>query len=486
MYSESANVINNVLRRNGSLKNLVYSSTFQNKKALYALSCETLRYREVLMDIANHCALIKDKQLKNNENLIAVLLYEHLLGKGIKGKHKMIIQKYKSSIHSRCERLKLETGTTDIKNALQKLLPTSDEVISLPKYVRINTLCANKDDIITELNQQFHLTTSNKLEEINQFVYDNDIPDLLKFHPSVDLHHNPLYLSGKLIIQDKASCFPAYILNPPAGSQVIDCCAAPGNKTTHLAAIMNNNGTIFAFDKDKKRVKILQTMVNKAKATCVRAECKDFLSINPMDNLYRKVEYVLVDPSCSGSGMINRQQQFTDEVKSCTDKRLEQLSKFQISIVKHALSFPNVRRVVYSTCSIHEQENELVVEEVYSKFSDKFDVVEVMPGWKFRGRDSYKNGRKCLRMSYEESQTNGFFVACFERIKQSDNVEMETLNHVNTVSSQCSFKSENSPVKVFSNKNMRNKRHTRTLKPKSKKLTQTLRATSHWDVTEVS
>lgn len=113
--------------------------------------------------------------------------------------------------------------------------------------------------------------------------------------------------------------------------------------------------------------------------------------------------------------MINRQQQFTDQVESCTDKRLEQLSRFQISIVKHALKFPKVQRVVYSTCSIHEQENEQVVEEVYTQCSQVFDVQNVMPGWLYRGSDRYAHGPNCLRMSYDECKTNGFFVACFER-----------------------------------------------------------------------
>ena len=61
---------------------------------------------------------------------------------------------------------------------------------------------------------------------------------------------------------------------------------------------------MFAFDKDAKRLSTLKHLVNKAGATCVHAECKDFLSVNPLDKMYRNVEYILVDPSCSGSGTV--------------------------------------------------------------------------------------------------------------------------------------------------------------------------------------
>ena len=59
---------------------------------------------------------------------------------------------------------------------------------------------------------------------------------------------------------------------------------------------------MFAFDKDSKRLSTLQNMVQKVGATCVEAKCQDFLSVGPNDDKYRKVEYILVDPSCSGTG----------------------------------------------------------------------------------------------------------------------------------------------------------------------------------------
>ena len=113
--------------------------------------------------------------------------------------------------------------------------------------------------------------------------------------------------------------------------------------------------------------------------------------------------------------MANRQH----EEESYSKDRLQQLSRFQISILKHALSFPGVKRVVYSTCSIHEEENEQVVEEVISQLDFEFEIGHVMPDWSMRGLDTYKHGNMCLRMSLADTLTNGFFVACF--VRKTDN-----------------------------------------------------------------
>jgi putative methyltransferase len=90
---------------------------------------------------------------------------------------------------------------------------------------------------------------------------DAHIPDLLVFPPSTDLHAEPMVINREIILQDKASCFPAYILAPSQYSEVIDACSAPGNKTSHLAAIMKGTGTIYAFEKDPKRYQTLSKMM---------------------------------------------------------------------------------------------------------------------------------------------------------------------------------------------------------------------------------
>lgn len=89
------------------------------------------------------------------------------------------------------------------------------------------------------------MTLDTLARERNTFSIDAHVPNLLAFHPSVAFHVDPLYQSGKIILQDKASCFPALILAPHhRGGDVIDATAAPGNKTSHLSALMGNEGVV--------------------------------------------------------------------------------------------------------------------------------------------------------------------------------------------------------------------------------------------------
>ena len=147
---------------------------------------------------------------------------------------------------------------------------------------------------------------------------DDLIPELLVFPPGTALHDHPLVSAGALIMQSKASCMTAAALAPSPGWLVLDACAAPGNKTTQLAAMLcgDNAGAagssgrrragssgVIAFDKDPARWRRLQSNVEAAGAGgVVDARCGDFLALDPGAEEFAGVKAVLLDPSCSGSG----------------------------------------------------------------------------------------------------------------------------------------------------------------------------------------
>lgn len=91
----------------------------------------------------------------------------------------------------------------------------------------------------------------------------------------------------------------------------------------------------------------------------VKASCADFLDLDPADPQYANVQSILLDPSCSGSGLSSRQPDettATDPVDSdCHAERLKRLASLQAKMLRHALRFPQVQRVVYSTCSVNEE-----------------------------------------------------------------------------------------------------------------------------------
>ena len=283
------------------------------------------------------------------------------------------------------------------------------------------------------------LTTSKGTEKFLHL--DKHVPDLIAFSPTENLTHTAAYRQGLIILQDKASCFPAYLLGPSAtGRDCLDACAAPGNKTTHMAAIKaahaKSKGRIYACEKDKQRAKTLQSMVKLAGAddmVIVKAG-QDFLRLDPDDPQWNNVESILLDPSCSGSGIIGRDEELavtlpkiegmisskssrkrkrksptlqpaekpnqsdlrmkqqceeTADVKETSEisaTRLEALSYFQLKLLLHAFRFQHATRIAYSTCSIHSQENEHVITKALlsPKARDQ--------GWRILRRDEQVSG----------------------------------------------------------------------------------------------
>jgi len=153
--------------------------------------------------------------------------------------------------------------------------------------------------------------------------------------------------------------------------------------------------------------------------------CGSFLDADPQDKRYRDVEYILLDPSCSGSGIVGRfdelvdQMHYSSEQADATDDatakdRLQSLADFQLSVIQHAFKFPKVMRVVYSTCSIHEEENEQVVAAAL-KSSRDFVLTKALPQWPRRGSSHFPGADNLVRTVPKEDRLIGFFVACFER-----------------------------------------------------------------------
>lgn len=232
---------------------------------------------------------------------------------------------------------------------------------------------------------------------------------------------NQMVQEAKFLLQDKASCLPTFLLNPPHKSIVLDMCSAPGTKTTHLASIMKNKGKIFAVEMNPKRYETLVEMIEGTQATIVQTINRDVLEVKDED--VPKVEYILLDPSCSGSGMLNR---FESEVRNKDSARLYKLAGLQHKLLMHALtSFPNVKKIVYSTCSIYPEENEEVVLSVLKKVGDfKLAHAGELLGNNWNNFGSEKVypglGDKVIYARTAEDLSNGFFVSVFERCAEGE------------------------------------------------------------------
>ncbi|KFQ74464.1 Putative methyltransferase NSUN5, partial [Phaethon lepturus] len=319
-------------------------------------------------------------------------------------------------------RLKVQQKVSRNEDLLAPAQAVSPGASQVPRYVRVNALKTCVDDVIDFFKRQgySYLGKAASVEELRalsgkKFLLDLHLPELLVFPPQTDFHDNLLYTSGHIILQDKASCLPAFLLSPASGSHVIDACAAPGNKTSHLAAILKNKGQIFAFDVDTKRLATMNTMLMRAGVTSFQLAQQDFLTVDPADPKYSKVTYILLDPSCSGSGMVNR---LPREEAAPSAERLQALAGFQRKALSHALSFPALQRLVYSTCSLHREENEDVVHAVLQEWGSAFGLVNAFSSWPCRGLAAFPGAECCLRASPADTLTHGFFVAVLERHRE--------------------------------------------------------------------
>jgi len=235
--------------------------------------------------------------------------------------------------------------------------------------------------------------------------------------------------------------------SPQPNWLVLDACAAPGNKSTHLASILLSKGStirpcVLAIDRDEKRFQILKDKVKTAGAEdLVQCTRTDFLSIDPAKKPFCDVKAIVLDPSCSGSGLRNRVS-VSESSNREHMKRLGKLAHVQKLLLKHALSFPNVVVVSYSTCSIHKEENEMVVASVLGDdvvVSGSWGLSRALPQWKKRGMDhTFDESQMCIRTNPELDNTNGFFLARFERAEP-------TPGHVHAISEELQSASAKQP-----------------------------------------
>ncbi|XP_057223913.1 28S rRNA (cytosine-C(5))-methyltransferase [Malurus melanocephalus] len=422
LYSAAASVLAGLERGEGGLKSLVYNSGFAHVRQLYALVSETLRYAPVLEKLLDGASLLQAEK-KLPPQLAKVLVYDLLFGKGVKcgGRWKALVRRHRARLEAELARMKVRLKVSRNEDLLAPEQAVSPTATQVPRYVRVNTLKTCVDDVIDFFKRQgySYLGKAVSLEELKalsgkKFLLDLHLPELLVFPSQTDLHDNLLYTSGHIILQDKASCLPAFLLDPAAGSHVIDACAAPGNKTSHLAAILKNKGQIFAFDVDPKRVATTNTLLTRAGVTGCQLAQQDFLTVDPRDPKYSRVTHILVDPSCSGSGMVTRVP--GEEAPSA--ERLQALAGFQRRVLSHALSFPALQRLVYSTCSLHQEENEDVVQSVLQDWGSAFRLVTTFPSWPCRGLAVFPGAESCLRASPAETLTHGFFVAVLELCRE--------------------------------------------------------------------
>ena len=223
-----------------------------------------------------------------------------------------------------------------------------------PLTLRTNTLKMNRKDLMEKLRQK----------EFSPFptTYSEDGIVLKDPPPTSEL---PFIKEGLYIIQDEASQLVTYILDPKPGERILDACAAPGGKTTHMAQKMENQGEIYALDLSKGKIDLIEETCQRLGIGIVQTIKGDAAKILSVPQ-GMKFDRILADVPCSGFGTLRRNP---DLKWRRGEKEIRRLSELQSSILRNLSAYVKGGGVlIYSTCTVFHEENEDVVE----KFLDEY------------------------------------------------------------------------------------------------------------------
>lgn len=263
-------------------------------------------------------------------------------------------------------------------------------------YIRTNTLKITRDELIEKL-----LEKGIKCSKVN------GIDEAIIVQNLKNIENNELFKKGYFTIQDISSMLVGKITNPNKNSKILDICSAPGGKTTHVATIMGNTGKVVARDVFEHKLKLIKSTVNRLGLTNVEVENKDALLLD--ENIIDEFDYVLADVPCSGLGIIKRKP----EIKFKEKNELSSLPDIQSKILKNASKYVKLNgTLIYSTCTIHDEENIEVI-ETFLKENENFELVPI----ENINIDLDNQEKGYIKIYPNIHGMDGFFIAKLKRVR---------------------------------------------------------------------
>lgn len=259
--------------------------------------------------------------------------------------------------------------------------------------LRINTIKSNKENIKNRLKEV-------RIETADVSWYKDGL--IIKNVREEEIKKLDIYEKGEIYLQSLSSMLPPNILDPGAGENILDMAAAPGGKTTQIAAITQNKAYITACEKNKIRAERLKYNLQRQGVGCVNVMLEDARKLSD----FFSFDKILLDAPCSGSGTMGVfDSNFSKELIDRSSKTQEELLKKALKILKSG------GEMIYSTCSILTQENENLLEKVLQNAKAK--IVPIEPIDEVPMLPSKINGTICVCPTdlYE-----GFFVAKIKKI----------------------------------------------------------------------
>lgn len=246
----------------------------------------------------------------------------------------------------------------------------------------------------------------NRLKENIEIGNQSILDDFRTITGTKNIVKMPEYINGNISIQDESAGLSSFILNPKEGETVLDACSAPGGKTTYLAEIMNNTGSIVAWDIYEERLKQVDENAKRLGINIIKTEVKD---ASIYDKAYdKKFNKILLDVPCLGLGVIRRKP---DIKWNRNEENIDEITKIQYQILKTCSKYLKDDGIlVYSTCSILKEENINIIEKFLEE--EEFEIVDISD--KVKKDFKYVNEKNTIEL-FPNEKHDGFYIACLKK-----------------------------------------------------------------------
>jgi 16S rRNA (cytosine967-C5)-methyltransferase len=221
--------------------------------------------------------------------------------------------------------------------------------------VRTNTLKISKENLVELL--------AGEGFEVEDGKY---LKDAIIIKNPVAVQKMEAFRKGYFQVQDESSMLVSKVLDPKPGETVLDVCSAPGGKSTHIAQLMKNEGTLISRDVHEHKIKLIDEAKNRLGMDIIKTEVFDATTLDR--GLVGKIDRVLVDVPCTGLGIIRRKPDIKWSRSSGDKKEIAALQERILSVASKYVKKGGV--LVYSTCTIEPEENEERVERFIKENGD--------------------------------------------------------------------------------------------------------------------
>ena len=262
--------------------------------------------------------------------------------------------------------------------------------------IRVNTLKTTKENLIKELK---------KLQiEVKQGILE----DFLIVEKVKQIENLEIFKQGWCTIQDESAGLAALVLEPREGERILDACSAPGGKTSYLAQLMKNKGMIEAWDIHPHRTKLVEETAKRLGIQIIQTKVKD---ATLKENNIEKFDKILLDVPCLGTGVIRKKP----DIKWKHDKtEIEEITKIQKTILQNCSEYlKEGGELVYSTCSILQEENENIISDFLKK-NKNFKIMPIPMNEK-NTFYQYRENAGYFKV-YPNKETDGFFICKLKKI----------------------------------------------------------------------